>query len=116
MQQNFAVLVASKFYLFHYEHSYPITSMPRTEGPWSQATVHGRRHDVAQLQIECACTDYVLAVGLRDAYSDLVQKFIQQKEAFPVEQVLAPACAQMASRQDNAKLARMAHLLLYMHE
>ncbi len=90
--------------------------MPRTEGPWSQAIVHGRRHDVAQLQIECACTDYVLAVGLRDTYSDLVQKFIQEKEAFPVEQVLAPACARMASRQDNAKLARMAHLLLYMHE
>jgi len=57
-----------------------------------------------------------LAVGSRDTYSDLVQKFIQEKEAFPVEQVLAPACAQMASRQDNAKLARMAHLLLYMHE
>ncbi len=90
--------------------------MPCDEGPWSQVTVHGRRHDVAQLQSECACTDYVLAAGLQDAYSDLMQKFIQQKEAFPVEQVLAPACAQMASRQDSAKLARMAHLLLYMLE
>ena len=78
--------------------------------------MHGRTHDVAQLQSECACIDYVLAAGLQDAYSDLIQKFIQQKEAFPVEQVLAPACAQMASRQDNAKLARMAHLLLYMLE
>ncbi len=90
--------------------------MPCIEGPWLQATEHGCRHDVAQLQSECACTDYVLAAGLRAAYSDLIQKFIQQKKAFPVEQVLAPACAQMASRQDNAKLARMAHLLLYMHE
>ena len=88
--------------------------MPCIEGPFSQATVHGRRYGVAQLQSECACTDYVLAAGLRDAYSDLIHMFIQQKEAFPVEQVLAPACAQMASRQDNAKLARMAHLLLCM--
>ncbi|KAL0031805.1 hypothetical protein WJX79_008400 [Trebouxia sp. C0005] len=49
--------------------------------------------------------------GLRDAYSDLTYMFIQQKEAFPVEQVLAPACAQMTSRQDNAKLARSPALL-----
>jgi len=39
--------------------------------------------------------------------------FIQQQEAFPLEQVLAPACAQMASPQDHAKLARMADRLLY---
>ena len=89
--------------------------MPCVEGPWLQATEHGCRPGVAQLHTECARTDYVLAAGLRRAYSDLTHMFIQQKEAFPAEQVLAPACARMASRQDNAKLARMAHLLLYMH-
>jgi len=39
--------------------------------------------------------------------------FIQQQEAFPLEQVLVPACAQMASPQDHAKLARTADLLLH---
>ncbi|KAL0056332.1 hypothetical protein WJX82_010123 [Trebouxia sp. C0006] len=52
--------------------------------------------------------------GLQDAYSDLIHMFIQQQEAFPLEQVLAPACAQMASPQDHAKLARSPTLLKLM--
>ena len=55
----------------------------------------------------------MLAAGLQDAYDDLIQMFMQRKRAFPVEQVLAPVCVQMASPQDSTKLARKAEPLLY---
>ena len=55
----------------------------------------------------------MLATGLQDAYDGLIQMFIQRKRAFPVEQVLAPVCVQMASPQDRTKIARKADPLLY---
>ena len=58
---------------------------------------------------QCAYTESVLAAGLQDAYNDMIQMFIHCTEAFSVDQVLGPVCAQMASHQDNKQLACKAH-------
>ena len=64
-----------------------------------------------KMQTLCDNTKYVLAAGLQDAYSDLFQMFTHCQGAFPVNEVLGPACVQMASPQDNIKLARETDLL-----
>ncbi|KAL0056124.1 hypothetical protein WJX82_007923 [Trebouxia sp. C0006] len=78
------------------------------KSPWDFDATLQQRFVLASVQAFTKCLAVpggLQHIGLRDTYSDLVHKFIQGKEAFPVEQVLAPACARMASRQDNAKLA-----------
>ena len=57
-----------------------------------------------------ARTNYVLAAGLQDAYNDLFQMFVHCDAAYPVDEVLGPACVQMAD--DSIKLARETDLLL----
>ena len=60
----------------------------------------------------CACKGYALAAGLQDAYDDMIEMFTHFQEAFPIAEVLGPACVQMANPKDIIKLAREADILL----
>ena len=40
-----------------------------------------------------------------------MEMFTHRQRAFPVDEVLGPACAQMANPKDNIKLARKADVL-----
>ena len=79
-------------------------------------SLSGWRH--YRCQICLACISWLqgnfgqATAGLQDAYDGMIQMFIYCEEAFPVDQVLGPACAQMANHQDNAKLACKADPLL----
>ncbi len=66
-----------------------------------------RMHNSAVHLGYCFCSNIIiLCAGLRAAFDNLVGSFIDDHEGFSVEEVLAPACVQMANPQDYPKLAR----------